>query len=157
MDYKYIEQLLDRYWRCETSLEEEQILRAFFQQMDIPAEMKQYQPLFAYEAEEKQMNVLGDDFDQKIMSIIGEEKTTKATVITLHQRLRPLFKAAAIVAILLTLGNAIQVSLPNGNEKTPVAGIDKPTDGPSVAAVHTDTVKLDIQQPSVDIQSPVKQ
>ena len=31
MDYKYIEQLLERYWNCETSLEEEQILRAFFQ------------------------------------------------------------------------------------------------------------------------------
>ena len=30
MDYKYIEQLLERYWNCETSLEEEQILRSFF-------------------------------------------------------------------------------------------------------------------------------
>ena len=30
MDYKYINQLLDRYWKCETSLEEEEILRAFF-------------------------------------------------------------------------------------------------------------------------------
>ena len=26
MDYKYINQLLDRYWKGETSLEEEQIL-----------------------------------------------------------------------------------------------------------------------------------
>ena len=25
MDYKYIEQLLERYWQCETSLEEEGI------------------------------------------------------------------------------------------------------------------------------------
>ncbi len=24
MDYKYINQLLDRYWKCETSLEEEE-------------------------------------------------------------------------------------------------------------------------------------
>ena len=30
MDYKYINQLLDRYWKCETSLEEEEILRTFF-------------------------------------------------------------------------------------------------------------------------------
>ena len=27
MDYKYIKQLLERYWNCETSLEEEDILR----------------------------------------------------------------------------------------------------------------------------------
>ena len=37
MDYKYIEQLLERYWKCETSLEEEQILRTFFRQEEIPA------------------------------------------------------------------------------------------------------------------------
>ena len=36
MDYKYIEQLLERYWNCETSTEEEQILRIFFQQKAIP-------------------------------------------------------------------------------------------------------------------------
>ena len=29
MDYKYIKQLLERYWVCETSLEEEEILRTF--------------------------------------------------------------------------------------------------------------------------------
>ncbi|MCE6984063.1 pyruvate ferredoxin oxidoreductase, partial [Pseudomonas frederiksbergensis] len=52
MDYKYINQLLERYWRCETSLEEEDILRAFFSQADIPADLKRYQPLFAYQREE---------------------------------------------------------------------------------------------------------
>ena len=30
MDFKYIEQLLERYWQCETSLEEEAQLRTFF-------------------------------------------------------------------------------------------------------------------------------
>ena len=39
MDYKYIEQLLERYWQCETSLEEEQILQAFFRQEDIPVHL----------------------------------------------------------------------------------------------------------------------
>ncbi|MBQ4446467.1 MAG: pyruvate ferredoxin oxidoreductase, partial [Prevotella sp.] len=32
MDYKYIEQLLERYWQGMTTLEEERILRAFFSQ-----------------------------------------------------------------------------------------------------------------------------
>ena len=32
MDYKYIEQLLERYWQCETTPEEENVLRAFFAQ-----------------------------------------------------------------------------------------------------------------------------
>ena len=65
MDYKYIEQLLERYWRCETSLQEEEILRMFFSQEDIPVALVPYRSLFVYEQNEKEMDVLGDDFDQR--------------------------------------------------------------------------------------------
>ena len=37
MDYKDIEQLLERYWQCETSVEEESVLRDFFSREDVPA------------------------------------------------------------------------------------------------------------------------
>ena len=60
MDYKYIEQLLERYWAAETSLEEESILRTFFSQKDIPAEMEHLRPLFIDEAVGE---TLDDDFD----------------------------------------------------------------------------------------------
>ena len=103
MDYKYIEQLLERYWQCETTLQEEDILRSFFSQPDIPEELQKFQPLFVSEQEEP----LGDDFDVRILEMIGEEEP-KAKIVTLTSRLMPLFKAAAIVAIILTLGNAAQ-------------------------------------------------
>ena len=45
MDYKYITQLLDRYWKCETTLEEEEILKAFFCQKDVPADFCKYKDL----------------------------------------------------------------------------------------------------------------
>lgn len=109
MDYKYINQLLERYWRCETSLEEEDILRAFFSQEDIPAELLQYKALFSYEESEPRTDVLGDDFDEKILRQVEGPQKVKARVITMPQRLKPLFKAAAVVAIILTLGNAMQV------------------------------------------------
>lgn len=54
MDYKYIEQLLERYWNCETSLEEEQILRSFFHQKEIPAHLLRYKAMFAYQEIEKE-------------------------------------------------------------------------------------------------------
>ena len=38
MDYKYISQLLERYWNAETTLQEEEILKAFFQQDNVPAD-----------------------------------------------------------------------------------------------------------------------
>ena len=65
MDYKYIEQLLERYWECETSLEEEQILRSFFNQKDVPARLLQYKEVFAIADEDKE-NRLSDDFDERI-------------------------------------------------------------------------------------------
>ena len=61
MDYKYISQLLDCYWQCETSLEEEEILRAFFSQKDVPVELSKYRALFAYAQNEVKDDVLGAD------------------------------------------------------------------------------------------------
>jgi len=103
MDYKYIEQLLERYWQGETTLQEENILRSFFSQQDIPEHLQKYKALFTYEKEEP----LGDDFDTRILEMIGENEP-KAKTVTLISRLKPLFKAAAVVAIILTLGNAAQ-------------------------------------------------
>ena len=104
MDYKYIEQLLERYWACETTLQEEAILRAFFSQEDIPEALRKYQALFTYEQEKDEP--LGEDFDTHILQQIGEAPVAKT--VTLKSRLMPLFRAAAIVAIVLTLGNAAQ-------------------------------------------------
>ena len=91
MDYKYIEQLLERYWEGETTLQEESILR-------------KYRALFVCEMQKEEP--LGEDFDARILEQIGEAPVAKT--FSLKDRLMPLFKAAAIVAIVLTLGNAAQ-------------------------------------------------
>ena len=144
MDYKYIEQLLERYWECETSLEEENILRTFFSQDNIPVSLLRYKSLFSYEQKAKLSEPLGDDFDQKILAMTGQEQPVKARVISLHSRLMPLFKAAAIVAIIITLGNAMQMAFTE--EQQPganVAEVETPHKGASVAVVKTDSVKGD--------------
>ncbi len=114
MDYKYIEQLMERYWNAETTLEEESILRTFFSQENIPAEMEQWKPLFTAEAEAPSLD---DDFDARILSMIQEEEPAKEVVkaqeIKLTERLMPFFKAAAVIAIILTLGGALQAPWDN--------------------------------------------
>ena len=116
MDYKYIEQLLERYWECETSLEEEQILRSFFNQKDVPARLLQYKEVFSFTEADKE-NRLGDDFDERMLAQLPadvvplQRKQVKARTISITERLRPLFGAAAMVAILLTVGNAINQSM----------------------------------------------
>ncbi|MBQ6227366.1 MAG: pyruvate ferredoxin oxidoreductase [Prevotella sp.] len=147
MDYKYIEQLLERYWQCETTLEEEQILRTFFSQENVPACLLPYKDLFTYEQMDVEQQVLGDDFDQRMLEMTGEAAPVKARTISMVQRLKPLFKAAAIVAIILTLGNASQVAFqPKDNIQITENDLyEKPTDGVSVAQADTmraDSMKL---------------
>lgn len=147
MDYKYIEQLLERYWECQTTLEEEAILRTFFSQDDIPVSMMQYRDLFVYEQKETKDDVLGDDFDARILARIEKEPMVKAQRIRLTQRLYPIFKAAAIVAIILTLGNAIQKPFMMESE-SPVLMPGYTQSSVQEAAVKTDTMKIDSMQRS---------
>ena len=162
MDYKYINQLLDRYWKGETSLEEEEILRAFFSQDELPAELKPYQALVSYEMGEAKQETLGDDFDQKMMAMIEDEYTkepNKAKVVSLTERLKPLFKAAAVVAIILTLGNAVQVPFQNnGNDSVENVGYIKSGKGVSVAMGDSASVdsmqRTGIDQVSTPTTSP---
>lgn len=142
MDYKYIDQLLERYWRGETSLEEEEILRAFFSQENVPAKFSAYKSFFSYLQQEKVSDKLGDDFDSRVLAEIGSETPVKAKVVSLRERLMPLFKAAAVVAILLTLGNAVQMAVDDSATGNPVATETQvKVSGPSMA--KADTVKLD--------------
>ena len=151
MDYKYITQLLDRYWQGLTSLEEENILHAFFSQDDIPAELRPYQSFFTYQVNECKEDVLGDDFDQKILARIADEKKVKARVIPLTQRLRPIFKAAAMVAIVLTLGSAIQVPFTNSH-KDAISNYDgyyKPELDKGTNVAISDTASIDTMKQSM--------
>ena len=69
-NYKYIETLLDKYWACDSNLEEEKALRDFFtQEQALPAHLQQYQTLFMYQQEEEEIK-LPDDFEDKLLEKI---------------------------------------------------------------------------------------
>ena len=106
MDYKYIEQLVERYFQCETTLQEEQILRTFFAQSedDVPAQLRQWQPLFAAMAPEEK---LSDDFTARILEATEGTMKVKARTVSLGERFRPLLRAAAVVAVVLAVGQAM--------------------------------------------------
>lgn len=114
MDYKYIEQLLERYWQCETTPEEENVLRAFFAQPDVPANLARYKALFVYE-QQQAADDLGEDFDERLCQLAGvdKEKKTKPAVVRAKRlsfaaRLQPLYRAVAILAVVLVIGNGVQ-------------------------------------------------
>lgn len=100
MDLDRIEGLLAKYWECETSLEEEKELRAFFNQPDVPEKLKAAAPLFEYYEAEAGPRTLDSSFDDRVLdqltSIPAERKG----------KVRKLFydlaRVAAVGLILLT-------------------------------------------------------
>lgn len=132
MDFKYIEQLLERYWQCETSLEEEAQLRAFFSGSNVPRHLLRYKDLFVYQQLQQEEH-LGEDFDARVLAQI-EVPVVKAKRLTLAARLMPLFKAAAVVAVVLSLGNTMQHSFfADVKELAAADTIGKQISAPSVA------------------------
>ena len=108
MDFKYIEQLIERYFDAESTLEEEEILHRFFQQEDVPAHLRQWQPLFTATNELAAAH-LDDSFDERILQLTGEVHV-RARHITLVQRLRPLWRIAALVIVAAGIGITMQHS-----------------------------------------------
>ena len=128
MDYKYIEQLLESYFACTTTLQEEQILRSFFSQEDVPGHLAQYADLFNYETG-AQAEKLSEDFDERMMARIEATKpsVTKAHIVKLTtHHMAPFFKAAAVVAMALTIGRAAEHAIgeQEAEENSNVVAVD---------------------------------
>jgi len=69
MDYKKVNELLEKYFEGESSLQEEAILSSYFNQPEVAAELKEYQSLFQYFEEEKSIQ-LSDDFENRLLEKI---------------------------------------------------------------------------------------
>lgn len=138
MDSKRVEQLLARYWQCETSVEEEAELRRFFCEDDVPEQLLRYKPLFQYQ-QLQQEERLGSDFDSRVLAAIEdleEVPHVKARRVTLATRLIPFFKAAAVVALALLLGDVARHTFLTDDVHQEVA-------------VAVDTIGKQISAPSV--------
>lgn len=153
MDYKYIEQLLERYWECETTLQEEQILRSFFQQEDVPEHLRAYASVFCVQKEMAEAR-LGEDFDARVLQQVGQTvkaKGVSALNISWGHRLRPFYQAAGLVALLLTIGTAAQESFSNSDaealetEQYAQEGTEQVTDGDVTAIPCQQSAALDVQ------------
>ena len=97
MDYRDIEKLLDKYWACETSLEEEDLLKDFFQQDDIPGHLLPYASMFRYYSDLR-IKSTSEEFDQNLLEKIKK----KEKALLKHRYLPTLYKVAAAVLLVLS-------------------------------------------------------
>ena len=104
MKEEKVKQLLERYWQCETSLEEEQLLRAFFsgENNNISEDLKIYQPLFRHTIQ------------------LSEVKASKELKSKVNKPLRlqfyPILKIAASILIILTIGVGLHTRYQQENQ-----------------------------------------
>ncbi len=73
MDSKQLEQLLEKYWNCETSLEEEKQLREYFRG-SVPENLKDTADLFRYFEAQQSYSVEGTDFDAVVRKKIKQQQ-----------------------------------------------------------------------------------
>lgn len=76
MDSNNIQQLLEKYWKCETTLEEEQDLRFYFQRADVPESLKETAELFRYFEMEKS-KALNENFNEVVTKQIHKRQGVK--------------------------------------------------------------------------------
>ncbi|MEI7490581.1 MAG: hypothetical protein WCK92_04220 [Bacteroidota bacterium] len=102
MNIKEIEGLLDRYYEGETSLEEEQKLKDFFLQDEVPETLRQHQPLFRFLISEAKLTLSEENqeasLDRRIERYRGE-----TSVLSVHPGKKRLYYLSAMAAGLVLL------------------------------------------------------
>lgn len=111
MDSNRIDDLLEKYWECETSLEEEKELKAYFNKSEYDKKYADVAPLFRYYDREQKVGGLDSFFDQRIMAEIENVQPKakgKGKVLTLFGNIA---KVAAVGLIVVTAGYFIKEEL----------------------------------------------
>ena len=74
MDFKEREDLLIKYWNCETSLEEEKQLREYFGGDDIPDQLRETASMFRHFEEAKKKSLSDLAFNDQVMRKVNPRK-----------------------------------------------------------------------------------
>jgi hypothetical protein len=112
MDFKQLEQLLQKYWDCETSLEEEQLLREYFRGDSIPEQLKDTAALFQYFEEQKNKSV-DTGFEGAVITQLKEQPKRGGKVIKLLQNT---MRIAAGVAVLVAAVYFVRQEIRKNND-----------------------------------------
>ena len=81
MDSDKIEELLNKYWKCETSLEEEKQLQDFFRGAGVPSQLKETASLFRYFDAHKNKVLTDISFDRNVVEKIRPSAKGRMTAL----------------------------------------------------------------------------
>lgn len=99
MDSEKINELLTRYWSCETSLEEEQELREYFKGEEIPPEWRETAALFQYFGENRKKSLRDVSFDKRVLEKVRPASEGRVKMLV-HNAMRI---AAGLVVVMMSI------------------------------------------------------
>lgn len=111
-----IEELLERYFNADTTVSEERALREYFRSGNVPAHLQKYSAMFGA------MECLTADAD-------APKAKKPGRVVRFYRSLYPLFRAAACVAIILTVAMAAEQGMSKEEETTVLTPANSQTVG----------------------------
>ncbi len=97
MDYKKINQLLEKYWEGESTVQEEQQLKAYFNSDQVVKEHQEYAPLFQYFKSEKEQQLRTEVLEASFQQL---EKDSQKPVAKTRQLYTYFSRAAAVLLLL---------------------------------------------------------
>ncbi len=111
MDQEKIKELLKKYYSGTTSLEEEQELKIYFTENNVPDSLLPEKELFSYFEYKNDEDIPGQDFEQKLIkNIISEESKTKK-----RSNIRILYNALRVAASITILAASYLILDKNTN------------------------------------------
>lgn len=117
MDSKEIGQLLEKYWNCETSLEEEQVLRSYFNGPNVPEQLKETAELFKF-FEGERLRALDGEFDNQVMRSV--KKTERKTKVVSMVRWAQVARIAAGLAVVVIAGYFVRNEIMKSEQQAQV-------------------------------------
>jgi hypothetical protein len=108
MDSKQIEILVEKYWNCETTLDEEKQLRAYFQG-NVPSSLNETAQLFRYFETQHNQSV-GADFDSQVKQKLTRKHAGKSVRMFVNYA-----RIAAGIAVVIAAGYFIHLELQKTN------------------------------------------
>jgi len=100
MDSKRIDLLLERYWNCVSTQEEEAEIKAYFNSnVEFPAHLKSTAPLFQYFTKEGEVKMPDKAFDEALLEKLKQQP--KGKVKKLEQSFQNYMKVAAVIALVI--------------------------------------------------------
>lgn len=117
MDSKRIDLLIERYWNCVSTQEEEAEIRRYFNENStIPDHLKSTAPLFQYFQAQSEIKIQDPNFDQSVLSQLKDSNQPSGKVRTLEQSFQNYMKVAAALVLVIATSFIFRMEIWQGDK-----------------------------------------